>query len=508
MFELKHLLVGVPPTTIDLRLVGVCTIFYWLILGYYKGQSRKLTHIPSIGSNVPLFSYIVALNYLLDARKIINAGVNKWPSSLFKFPEMLQWMVVATGPRMIEEIRKAPDSALSFKDAAHEFLQFEYTIGEHIKDPYHLYVIRKQLTKALPQLVPEMHAEIVDAFNELIPLSNDWTGVKALETFREIICRASNRIFVGRPLCRNPDFVALNIQYTIDVVLAAALIRIVPRFLKLFVSKLVSKVPERTRQGLKHLAPLLAARRKERQEIGDHHEKPADFLTWLFDEAEGKEATDLALTSCILVTNFAAIHTSSTAFTHAMYNLATFPEYMKPLREEVEEIIRREGWTKAGIDQMHRLDSFIKESQRLHTADIFVMRRIARHDYTFSDGMVVPRGTLLGVAARATHLDEKIYPDALNFDPFRFVKLQEQETGGRRFDLVTTSVDSLNFGHGRHACPGRYFIACELKLMLAHVIMNYDVKLENEGVRPKDMWFISACMPNMNAKVLFRRRVD
>jgi cytochrome P450 len=136
------------------------------------------------------------------------------------------------------------------------------------------------------------------------------------------------------------------------------------------------------------------------------------------------------------------------------------------------------------------------------------MRRIARQDYTFSDGTVVPRGTLLGVAALPIHLNEKIYPDALDFDPLRFVKLQEQETGKRRFDMVTTSVDSLAFGYGNHACPGRYFAACELKLMLAHVIMNYDVKLENEGVRPKDLWLMTSCMPNMNAKVLFRRRVD
>ena len=50
---------------------------------------------------------------------------------------------------------------------------------------------------------------------------------------------------------------------------------------------------------------------------------------------------------------------------HAFYYLATFPEYMQPLREEVEEVVKSEGWTKAALDQMHRLDSFIKESQRL-----------------------------------------------------------------------------------------------------------------------------------------------
>ena len=55
---------------------------------------------------------------------------------------------------------------------------------------------------------------------------------------------------------------------------------------------------------------------------------------------------------------------------HALYNLATFPEYMQPLREEVEEVVKSEGWTKAGLDQMHKIDSFFRESQRLHPIGI------------------------------------------------------------------------------------------------------------------------------------------
>jgi len=135
------------------------------------------------------------------------------------------------------------------------------------------------------------------------------------------------------------------------------------------------------------------------------------------------------------------------------------------------------------------------------------MQRITVQDHTFSDGTTVPRGTTVAVASRNAHLDENIYPDALNFDPFRFVKFKEQETTGRRFDMVTTSIDSLAFGHGRHACPGRYIAAYELKLMLAHVVMTYDVKLENDGVRPEDKWVVDLCLPNPNAKVHFRRRV-
>lgn len=62
-------------------------------------------------------------------------------------------------------------------------------------------------------------------------------------------------------------------------------------------------------------------------------------------------------------------------------------------------------------------------------------------------------------------------------------------------------MPSINF-----PSPGRFFAANELKAMLAHLVLNYDVKLENEGVRPPNFWFISSCSPNLTAEVLFRKR--
>ena len=42
------------------------------------------------------------------------------------------------------------------------------------------------------------------------------------------------------------------------------------------------------------------------------------------------------------------------------------PEYIEPLREEVELIVKEQGWTKASILNMRKLDSFLREAQRLH----------------------------------------------------------------------------------------------------------------------------------------------
>ena len=63
----------------------------------------------------------------------------------------------------------------------------------------------------------------------------------------KVVCRASNRVFVGLPLCtwllsleyyvlsfagRNSDYVDLNVQFTADVVKTGYILRMFPDFLK------------------------------------------------------------------------------------------------------------------------------------------------------------------------------------------------------------------------------------------------------------------------------------
>jgi cytochrome P450 len=69
---------------------------------------------------------------------------------------------------------------------------------------------------------------------------------------------------------------------------------------------------------------------------------------------------------------------------------------------------------------------------------------------------------------------------------------------------VSTSADYLSFGHGRHACPGRFFAANELKLLLAYMVLNYDIEpLEK---RPDGKWVGTVCLPDMKATIKVRRR--
>ena len=52
-------------------------------------------------------------------------------------------------------------------------------------------------------------------------------------------------------------------------------------------------------------------------------------------------------------------------FTIVLYRLISNPEYVEALRHEVETTVAEEGWTKAAMDKMYKIDSFIRETQRL-----------------------------------------------------------------------------------------------------------------------------------------------
>jgi hypothetical protein len=68
------------------------------------------------------------------------------------------------------------------------------------------------------------------------------------------------------------------------------------------------------------------------------------------------------------------------AVTHCLFDLAARPEYIKPLRDEIDEIIAEEGYDitgdgamklkKSSIPRLKKLDSFMKESQRLAPAGL------------------------------------------------------------------------------------------------------------------------------------------
>jgi len=124
-----------------------------------------------------------------------------------------------------------------------------------------------------------------------------------------------------------------------------------------------------------------------------------------------------------------------------------------------------------------------------------------------SDGTHLPAGTKLLAPQAGFSRDERYFSDPETFDALRFYNLRQQsEENANRWQFTSISDVNLDFGAGKHACPGRFFAGNEVKMALAYFLLNYDVKLKEGQSRPKSMVVVMSKAPDANAEILFRRR--
>ena len=128
--------------------------------------------------------------------------------------------------------------------------------------------------------------------------------------------------------------------------------------IKYFVPEL-AKIFEHFTLAKELIVPILDDRAKNQHES-------LDLLQWLSENADSR--SNETLSAITLHVAFAAIHTSAVAVTHILYDLCAMPNYIQPLREEIESALLSEGGrpTKKALLKMSKLDSFMRESQRFN----------------------------------------------------------------------------------------------------------------------------------------------
>lgn len=102
-------------------------------------------------------------------------------------------------------------------------------------------------------------------------------------------------------------------------------------------------------------------------------------------------------------------------------------------------------------------------------------------------------------------MDPKVWPDAATYDGERFLKMREIPEQAHKAQFVSTSVEHMGFSHGKHACPGRFIAAAEVKIILCHLIMKYDWKLVGHSNDSTNGIFN---LPDRGAQVAIRRRKE
>lgn len=91
-----------------------------------------------------------------------------------------------------------------------------------------------------------------------------------------------------------------------------------------------------------------------------------------------------------------------------IYSSPHVDEYVSALREECERVYQSNGnkWTKAAVNELHRVDSAIKESMRFSSISLKMLNRVVVH----KDGVKIgnthyPPSVAVAVASGAIHRD-------------------------------------------------------------------------------------------------------
>ncbi|KAI6005463.1 cytochrome P450 [Pisolithus albus] len=484
---------------------GICAALV-VACSFQLFRRPNLDHIPVVGHTSLLASYWFTKGLEVDLARVVQEGYDKYKSRAFRIANLTHWVVCL--PRSdLECVLTASEDRLSFFKATEQSLKIKYTLGVDVNETRHQQLIRSRLTRNLRVLYGDVRDEIITACNEYLdPKHNEWKPISVLHTTLKIVGRTSNRVIVGLPLCRDPDWLNFNINYPQAIVTEARKLRRFPDFMLPLVAKFVTCLSRRTEQGVALIGPLIKERLRHMEAEGaDWHDKPNDYLQWWLDTSQ--ETCPILLMRRMLSVTFTAIHSTSLTFTQALLKLAEHPQYAQVLRDEVEAVVNKHGWTKDALSEMQKFDSFFKETQRVEGMAILALPRIAMSDLTLADGTFIPRGTTLSFPVNRMHHDDAVYENPDAFEPFRFTKTQSNELNGAGNQMTTLGPDLLLFGLGTHACPGRFFAATVLKTMLAHIVMSYDVKLEDDTSRPKALCIGRSILPSPAAKVMFRKRV-
>ncbi|KAI0881093.1 ent-kaurene oxidase [Annulohypoxylon maeteangense] len=471
------------------------------------------------------------LKWMFSADTLVKDSYSKFRDAVYqiKTTEGVRTIIPAS---LVGELKGLPEDTLSARTAVKEAMLSEYTklcAGQHA-DTLSL-LLKCKMTGQLARMTPQLKEELEYIIATEFPECEEWTPFKIQPFMIRTVSRLSGRIFVGPALNRMEEWMDVSINFAVTAFIAVIKLQFFPPWMRPAAQYLVSElrtIEKDLEKAQAMLTPIIEERIRDSEIPG--YEKPDDFVQWLLDALPEDQKRDFYIQGKVqLLLSAASIHTTSNLTTDCIYDLAVHQDMQEILREEAREVLEDdEAWgRKDSMPRLKKLDSFIKESQRLSGNVTSFIRKVMK-PIDLSDGTHLPAGTSLLAPMAGVAIDARYYSNPDVFDGLRFWKLRQQPQSqpqstssspttpsptddpptnpNGRWQFTSISDAAMNFGLGKHACPGRFFASCEIKMVLAYLLLNYDIKLRDGEGRPAPNMFMMTKSPSMTAEIMFRRR--
>ncbi|KAH8659907.1 cytochrome P450 [Xylariales sp. PMI_506] len=449
--------------------------------------------------------------WMWDSLNLLREGYFKFYNKPWQVWTSEGYQVVLPPP-YLDELKMLPDH--TFPSSLPDFMLPQYTFKPYQgwQLGYVNQVILHDLNKHMAKIFPAIREEVDLASSIELPTTTEWTEIDISAQILLLTCRVSGRAFVGTGLNRSEEWIHISYNFTRDLFLAALKLRALPSFLRPIAAPLISelrRVYQHNNRARALIQPILEQRAKEETTPG--YVKPSDTIQWIHDLIPEENKKDYYFQGALqLALMGVSVQSTSKLIVTIILNLMKYAEYVPILEEEVRTTLHGcEGeWTLESMARLEKLDSFMRESMRFEPPLTATFQRRTRKPVKLSDGTALPQDTLVLAPADAIAFDPNYYPDPETFDGLRFYKLRQlaDEKTKVRHQFVATSKTQVQFGLGRHACPGRWFAGHVIKLVIASILLHYDLKFRDGEAKAKTFLFQTTNMPAPKTTLLMRRK--
>jgi len=346
---------------------------------YPKGN--HLFHAPIVGSRLPVLS---RLHFFFRGPSLIREGYARYKDVPFKLSGHDYLILPA---KYLAELSRMPPEQLSLNLAIAEVFQRHPGVTGVMTDhSVQKKAVSTRLTAGLPGYIPRMQLQIGRSLEEVVRrftksvkrAGGDVTGGGWKPVRIHDLAQRMTQLTVGHgfvvELAEDENYISATEQFVRSSFLHLMFLQAFPEWAKPFAAMVfppswrVDWALDRAR-GL--LIPIIEERRRRlrlEREGEQQYTKPDDLLQHLMDvgdQAGGEDAE--ATMQRLMAMNFGGCGALVDATAKVLLDLCEHPECVEPIRREVLDVLALDGgisFSKRGLAEMKRLDSFMRESHR------------------------------------------------------------------------------------------------------------------------------------------------
>ncbi|KAJ5225891.1 hypothetical protein N7468_007116 [Penicillium chermesinum] len=196
---------------------------------------------------------------------------------------------------------------------------------------------------------------------------------------------------------------------------------------------------------------------------------------------DGKPIPDKEIAHMMITLLMAGQHSSSAISCWIMLRLASQPEVTEALYKEQVDALGADlpPLQYKDISKLTLHATVVKETLRIHSSIHTLMRKVKNPLPIPGTQFVIPTSHTLLASPGVTARDETYFPNAMVWDPYRWVDRVEVEDSSDTVDYGYGAVSKgtkspyLPFGAGRHRCIGEKFAYLNLQVIVATLVREF-----------------------------------